>query len=102
MADHEAYADFCGIPASQIPADPESLPDPKQLVMSWAENGRAAKLARHIAESRKRAVPDWASLGEWHAEFAENQWSPERAITMGRSPSLARALASIKSVMIGL
>jgi hypothetical protein len=102
MADFQAYAAYCGISEGQIPSDPEKLVDPKQVIMGWAENGTATKLARHIQESRKRRVPDWASLGEWHSEFAESHWDPRRAVATNRSPSLLRAIARIKSVAAGL
>jgi hypothetical protein len=102
MSDFQAYAEYCGVPEGQIPAEPETLPDPKQFIMSWIENGTATKLIRHFQESRKRAVPDWASFGEWHSEFAENQWDPQRAIATHRAPSLSRAIARIKAAAAGV
>jgi hypothetical protein len=101
MADFQAYAHYCGISDGQIPAAPESLADPKQLLLGWASSGVATRLSRHIQETRKRGVPDWASLGEWHSEFAEKHWDPRRAMATNRSPSLSRAIARIKSIAAG-
>jgi hypothetical protein len=99
MADFEAYADYCGISESQIPNEPENCGDPKQLIMIWAESGRAVKLERHLVDNRSRGVPDWASLGEWHADFAEQHWNIARAVATNRSPSLVRTLARVKALI---
>jgi hypothetical protein len=97
MADFAAYAHFCGIKASRIPTMPETLRDPKQVILGWAESGQAKDLRRYLADGRRRGVPDWAILGEWHADFANTHWRPERAEQSGRAPSLSRSLARIKA-----
>ena len=99
MADYRAYSDYCGLAAGQIPVAPERLVDPKATILGWAESGMAPKLKRHVDESRRRGVPDWALLGEWHAEFAQKAWNPPRAAASGRSPSLTRTLTRLKALV---
>jgi hypothetical protein len=99
MADFDAYARHCGIAPGQVPSLPESIDDPKQCILNWADSGRASKLKRHVEANRRKGVPDWAILGLWHAEFAENVWSPLRAEKTGRAPSLTRALLRLEAVI---
>lgn len=99
MADAEAYARFCGIPARHIPSMPETLVDPKGVILGWANSKRTSALGTHVKEGRRRGVPNWRILGEWHAEFAEGLWSPVRAADSGRAPSLTKALTRLKSLV---
>jgi len=99
MADSAAYAKFCGVKESRIPKDLEALPDPKRLILNWANSGQASKLKRHVDEQRGVGVKDWALLGEWHAEFAANHWDPIKAAKSGRSASLTKALARLRELV---
>ena len=99
LADGAAYAQFCGISVGQIPSDPEALDDPKQVILSWVANARAVRLKRYVDDARRRAVADWASLGAWHAEFAERIWDPERAAASGKAPSLARSITRLEALL---
>jgi hypothetical protein len=99
MADVTAYGRYCGIRPSQIPVAPEALSDPKATILGWVAGGQAPKLARYVESGRRRAIPDWAILGEWHAEFAAHKWNPHRAVRGGRAPSLMRALNRLKTVV---
>lgn len=97
MADRDAYAAFCGLRVGAVPEAPETVGALKPLILGWGD-GEATKLARHMAEARRRGVPAWQSLGEWHAAFAGSDWSPARAAKSGRAPSLARALIRLKEM----
>jgi hypothetical protein len=101
IADAETYARFCGLPLSQVPARPETLADPKSVILGSADSGRAPRLKRHVDDGRRRGVPDWALLGEWHAEFVQVRWNPIRAASSGRAPSLCRALARLRRLASG-
>ena len=99
MADSVAYAKFCGVKESRIPKDLEAIPDPKRLILNWANSGEASKLKRHVDEQRRTGVPDWSLLGEWHAEFAANHWDPIKAAKSGRSASLTKALTRLRELV---
>ncbi len=98
MADRDAYATFCGLRVGAIPERPETEGALKTLVLGWADR-EATKLARHMREARGRGVPDWQSLGEWHAAFAGSGWNPKRAAKSGRAPSLTRALCRLREIV---
>jgi len=99
MADKEAYARFCGVPLRHIPDSPETVGNPKALIQSLGESGKAIKLHRHFIRLKRTGVPMWGMLGEWHAEFAQKYWDPMRAAGSNRSPSLVRALARLKELV---
>ena len=98
MADRAAYARHCGTKAARLPQVPEAIGDPKAFLVHLADTGHAPKLRRHLGDTRRRGVPDWRALGEWHAVFAESVWDPQRSIASGRVPSLARALMRLEEV----
>ena len=99
LADTSAYAEFAGISAGKIPKDLEGMPDPKGTILGWAESGQARNLKRHIEDARSKGVPDWRSLGAWHADFAQDFWNPKRAATSGKAPSLSRAMMRLRELL---
>jgi len=96
IADNAAYAEHCGMSPSLLPVQPEEEASIKKQLLEWAKTGTARRLQSHLAETRKRGVPDWAALGQWHAEFVKDYWDPTRAIKSGRAPSLGRALETLR------
>ena len=99
MADRDAYAAFCGVSIAALPGQPEKNPGLKTLILGWVKAGKATKLSRHMKEARGRGVPDWQSLGEWHADFARSEWDPIRAAKSGLAPSLTRALGRLREIV---
>ena len=99
MADQAAYADYLGMQRARIPSQLELLQNPKAKVLRWAADGHAKRLTKHIADARRRGVPDWASLGEWHATFAETRWDPNRAVASGTAESLRRAIQRLRELV---
>lgn len=97
VADAQAYAKYCGLQVGHLPSSPESVFQLKNRMIQSADSDRAPKLARHLADTRQRGVADWAAMGEWHSNFAEGPWNPERAAHSNRSPSLGRALARLRA-----
>ena len=99
MADRAEYARACGLPIGAVPSRPEEIDDLKAVVLGWVAASRAPKLKRHLDDARRRAVADWAALGEWHAVFATSAWDPVRAATSGAAPSLARTLNRLRATL---
>jgi hypothetical protein len=96
LADAGGYAKFCGISPGMVPTRPKELPNPKQTILGWAVSGKATYLARYYHDAKRRGVPNWALLGEWHADFADRKWDPQRAANLGNAPSLVRALKRLE------
>lgn len=102
MADRNNFAKYCGCKISTIPKDPELLADPKATIVGWADAGSASKLRSHLTAARAKGVPEWAALGQWHSDFAENHWDILAAIESGRAPSLGRAFAALQACVARL
>lgn len=99
MADRQAYADYCGASLSDIPNEPENAANLKELVHGLAQSGRAPHLQRHLKKAAASGVPLWGAFGGWHAQFAEEYWSPLRAAESGRAPSLSRAIHRMRQLI---
>jgi hypothetical protein len=97
LADARAYSKYCGLALSKIPADPESLQNPKAAILAWVGGRGAPKLSRHFEEGDKRGVARWAALANWNRTFVDTRWCPVRAAEEGRAPSLERALHRIRT-----
>lgn len=99
LGDIERFAPFMGVPSSRLPANPDGVENPKDLVVALAR-------ASHKKAIRQDMVPDPASgrkIGPAYAsrliEFIqdiENGWRPEEAEK--RSESLRRARAAVNDL----
>lgn len=94
MADRERFASFLRIARAKLPTDPESVLDPKGLVVDLVRHhSRSTAIQQDIVPSsgsRRRTGPAYASR---MIEFVSNAWDPRAAA--GRSPSLARCLERV-------
>lgn len=98
MADRQAYARYCGVAVRRVPAEPEKLPRPKDVLLGWIDAHAASRAGPFMLDYRRRGVPDWRSLGIWHSGFAEMDWNPERAAASGAAPSLKRAIQRLREL----
>lgn len=97
LADRARFASFLGVASRRLPADPESVPDPKSLVVRLAARSRSRRI-------REALVPDPASrrkVGPGYTghliEFAGSRWQPDAAAS--RSESLARCLRRLATLV---
>ena len=98
-ADKLAFASYCGVPRTWLPAKPEEAVDLKNTIVSWSDRNGAKAIRKHFVETRRRGVPDWASIGEWQAIFAQRHWDIDRATASGAAPSLVRAVARVEELV---
>lgn len=92
LADHDAFEKFIG-KKSQLPSEPDKLPDPKQHLLGQAQKASRAVKEDLIAQQgaiSKQGIGYNRRLVNW----VQAEWSPERAAT--RSPSLLRARNAIR------
>lgn len=95
MADAEALAAFLRISRSRIPADPESVLDPKAEMVRLASNSRSRILRQDMVPrpgSGARQGPGYAAQ---LAEFAQQHWRPRVAANI--SDSLHRCLRCLSA-----
>lgn len=95
LADHEAMFTLLGRRAPKLPSDPDSLPDPKQALLRFAE--RAPRDVREELVAQQGSV---ASQGLGYnpllCRWVRETWQPERAAT--RSPSLRKARTRLREL----
>ncbi len=97
MADRQRLAMFLAVAESLIPADPESLQDPKHTLVEIARRSRK----RDIRTDMVPGSSSGRSVGSAYAgrliEFVETSWCPEAAAAT--SDSLMRCLKRLKSLI---
>jgi hypothetical protein len=94
LADAERMAGFLGVARGKIPAQPETLNDPKQALVNLARGSRRRDIREDLVprpESGRQLGPAYSSR---LIEFASGSWRPE--IAAGRADSLRRAIACVK------
>lgn len=94
LADRPGIAQWLAIAANRIPANPESVLDPKRTLVELAGHSRKRDLRTSIVPRRgiggNRTGPDYnGRVGD----FAQRSWDPE--VARRSSPSLDRAITRI-------
>jgi hypothetical protein len=96
LADREEIARFLGVPESRIPAQPETLDDPKATLISLASRSRK----RDIREGLVPRPGSGRSVGSTYASdissFARTQWRP--SVAAEAAPSLARCISRVQQL----
>lgn len=94
LADHDALGKLLGN-KSRFPAQPDTLPDPKQHLLSLAKKAPRAVKEDLVAQQgaiARQGIGYNNRLVDW----VQTEWSPQRAAT--RSPSLSRARSAIARI----
>jgi hypothetical protein len=94
IADHEAWASFIGIPATNFSTQPDQLEDPKRHLLNVIRRKGRKKIHREMLP--QGAAQIGPRYNEILCNFVESSWEPERAAK--RSPSLERALQSLMMI----
>lgn len=99
IADSIKFAEFLGIPSKLIPADPETLDYPKQMVIQLAGKSKNSDIREDIIprpESLRKEGPAYASR---LAEFASERWRPDVAAKKCESLRYCiRKLSGLKNI----
>lgn len=94
LADAEALAQFLGVARSRVPAQPETVPDPKQTMVNLARASRRREVRVDMVPgdgSGRQVGPAYTSR---MIEFVEKHWRP--AVAAKSADSLNRAIRSLK------
>jgi hypothetical protein len=96
LADRRGLADYLGIAEASIPRNPESLADPKEVLISCARKSKRRLLREAIlpaAGTTSKVGPDYnACLGR----FVTSCWRPDLA--QAESESLARTIRCLRKL----
>jgi len=91
LADHAGMLERFRTPVSRLPAEPDTLEDPKRTLLHLVHRHAPAVLRREMVELDRAGQPRRASGYAAHlSAFAAQVWQPARAAA--RSPLLGRAL----------
>ena len=89
LADSEAFAAFIGIEPQKVPITPETLPDPKQVLLGLVRKSRHRDLKRDILPTPGARTAQGLGYNEQLCRFVRDHWRVDCAVQ--HSPSLARA-----------
>jgi hypothetical protein len=93
LADHEAMAAWADIPLAKLPADADTIADPKRELVNLVRRHSPAKLRRFVVPGDKDRRQTAPGYNEAIQVLVQRHWDPDRAAP--RSASLARARARI-------
>jgi hypothetical protein len=97
LADPERFADFFRVSRSRIPADPESLDDPKRSVVDLTRRARRRDIRQDMVPRPGSGRPIGAGYVSRIIEFAEQRWRPD--VAMQNAESLRRAVRCLENLM---
>jgi hypothetical protein len=97
MADRGNLAQFLGVRVAQIPADPESIQNPKGTLVNIARLSRRSAIRDALVPRPRSGRSVGAGYSERLMEFALDDWDLD--IAMQSSPSLARASDAIVTLL---
>lgn len=96
IADRDNLADFLGVDAGFVPADPEQLEDPKRELINIARYSKRRKIRSAIVPE----VGSTAQVGKLYnseiMRFIETRWDIQIART--NAPSLNRCLLALEAI----
>jgi hypothetical protein len=90
MADRESFSDFTGVPLNRLPMCPDSIPDPKQLVLNLIRKYGRLAIKRELLPSRGRDAVRGFGYNPVLRDYVINHWSPAQAAIVSNSLSRAR------------
>lgn len=89
LADGEAFATFMGIDPGKVPAQPETLPDPKQRLLNLVRQSRQRDVKRDLLPAPGSRTIQGLGYNEQLIRFVRDHWRVDCA--SAQAPSLARA-----------
>lgn len=99
LADRQAFADFASIPVTKISAEPENLPDPKQVLVNLVRQSKSRRLRTELVPEQGTALSIGPLYNERLGEFVRSAWHPARAAEA--APSLQRARHRLSALVSG-
>lgn len=94
LADRESTAEFLGVPATKIPLDTDSIPDPKRHLVNLARKSRRAEIRRALAPRDGSTAQVGPEYNARVPTFVAERWDPESAARC--SASLRRAMNRLR------
>lgn len=99
LADSERIAKFLGVAVAEIPADPDSIADPKRLMVQLARSSRRRAIREDMVPnvgSGQQVGPAYTSRMIEFIQSVESGWRPD--VAAGNSDSLRRCISAISNL----
>ncbi len=97
MADRQACADFLAIPVHRIPQETDTIPHPKEFLVTLARRSRKKSLREALVPASGATSVVGRAYNSCLWEFVHNHWNGSRASQA--STSLRRTLDRLHVVM---
>lgn len=97
MADAEAIAAYLGIARHKVPAEPDSVAQPKQALVNLARASRRTAIRKDIVPRERSGRAVGPAYVARIIEFVEDRWRPVKASE--NSDSLRRAIVSLNDLV---
>jgi len=97
MADHEGFAEFAQLSPARLPPTPETLPNPKQVLLKLIARCKRRELREEMLPGKRDRSPVGLGYNIHLKDFVSHYWCAERAAA--RAPSLARAIPRVAALL---
>ena len=97
LADAEGLSSFIGVLAHRVPAAPELLADPKQVLVNLARRSRRKSVIADLVPAAGSRVPIGPLYNERLGAFVRAGWNVQRAAAV--APSLARTVHRLQTFL---
>lgn len=94
LADRAGIANLIKVPVTKIPALPDELPDPKQVLLNLARHSRSRRFASEFVPANGSKAKHGPAYNQHLSRFASQDWDSSQAALA--SPSLQRSIRRIK------
>lgn len=94
MADRESFANFLSVPPERVPSNTDSIPKPKEYLVSLARQSKSSRLREDLVPAPGGTNKVGPAYNLQLASFVTKTWSPESAAKV--SHSLRRALDRLR------
>ncbi len=102
MADIEAFASAIPVRKSEILLNTDDIQNPKRFILDSVRRSGNRKLKRMLLSRDANQAFEGPEYTSFLQQFAMQKWSPDRAISGGRSVSLTRSASRIEQFIQSL
>jgi len=95
LADRRGFSGYLGVPIARIPACTDSIPNPKEFIVTLARRARSKRLRADMVPEAGASTKVGPVYNARLLEFIYSRWDVESA--SGASPSLKRAMARVRT-----
>ena len=94
LADRENLPEFLRVAPNSIPLNPDTIPDPKALLVNAAARSRSGEIRSRVAPRRGSSAKQGPDYNSCLSEFVYRSWDVDSSAAS--SPSLSRTVARLR------